>query len=238
MPSLPKSRGAFASRLRGGDVLGRFSGNKFGLILKNCTVDDTNIAAERFLAGIRDEVVPTKSGPVSITASIGAVSLPRYARNADEAINRAQETLDSAKRRRAGSFGLWRPNVERDAQRRVNIRVTDEIVTALNDRRIVAAFEPVVEARSRAACVLRMPGADGAGRRPGAAGARYRSGRRAARPDPHGRSPRARTRGGRTRCVARRAPLAQHLAGNHHGSGLVGLDRIADAHPSRRRPSG
>jgi diguanylate cyclase (GGDEF)-like protein len=153
------------TRLRGGDVLGRFSGNKFGLILKNCTVDDTNVAAERFLAGIRDEVVPTKSGPVSITASIGAVSLPRYARNADEAINRAQETLDSAKRRRAGSFALWRPNVERDAQRRVNIRVTDEIVTALNDRRIVAAFEPVVEARSRAPafyeCLVRMEQGDG-----------------------------------------------------------------------------
>ncbi|HKS17670.1 MAG TPA: bifunctional diguanylate cyclase/phosphodiesterase [Bradyrhizobium sp.] len=153
------------ARLRGGDVLGRFSGNKFGLILKNCTVDDTNIAAERFLAAIRDDVVPTKSGPVSVTASIGAVSVPRHARSADEAINRAQETLDSAKRRRAGSFSLWRPNVERDAQRRVNIRVTDEIVTALNDRRIVAAFEPVVEARSRQAafyeCLVRMEQGDG-----------------------------------------------------------------------------
>ena len=136
-------------RLRGGDVLGRFSGNKFGLILKNCTVDDINVAAERFLAGIRNEVVPTKSGPVSVTASIGAVSIPRYARSADEAINRAHETLDSAKRRRAGSFSLWRPNVERDAQRRVNIRVTDEIITALNERRIAMAFEPVVEASSR-----------------------------------------------------------------------------------------
>jgi diguanylate cyclase (GGDEF)-like protein len=137
------------ARLRGGDVLGRFSGNKFGLILKNCTVDDMNVAAERFLAGIRDDVVPTRSGPVSVTASIGAVSVPRHARSADEAINRAQETLDMAKRRRAGSFSLWRPNVERDAQRRVNIRVTDEIVTALNERRIVMAFEPVVEARSQ-----------------------------------------------------------------------------------------
>ena len=152
------------ARLRGGDVLGRFSGNKFGLILRNCTVDDTNVAAERFLAGIRDDVVPTVSGPVSVTASIGAISMPRYARNADEAVTRVQETLDAAKRRRAGSFSLWRPNIERDAQRRVNIRVTDEIVTALNERRIVTAFEPVVEARSRAAGVLRMPGADGAGR--------------------------------------------------------------------------
>jgi diguanylate cyclase (GGDEF)-like protein len=152
-------------RLRGGDVLGRFSGNKFGLILKNCTVDDMNVAAERFLAGIRGEVVPTQSGPVSVTASIGAVSVPRYARSADEAINRAHETLDMAKRRRAGSFSMWRPNVERDAQRRVNIRVTDEIVTALNDRRIVMAFEPVVEAGSRNAsfyeCLVRMEQNDG-----------------------------------------------------------------------------
>jgi diguanylate cyclase (GGDEF)-like protein len=153
------------ARLRNGDVLGRFSGNKFGLILKNCTVDDINIAAERFLAGIRDDVVPTRSGPVSVTASIGAVSVPRYARNADEAVNRAQETLDMAKRRRAGSFSLWRPNVERDAQRRVNIRVTDEIVTALNERRIAMAFEPVVEARSRDTafyeCLVRMQQDDG-----------------------------------------------------------------------------
>ena len=89
--------------------------------------------------------------------------MPRYARSADEAINRAHETLDSAKRRRAGSYLAWRPNVERDAQRRVNIRVTDEIVTALNERRIVMAYEPVVAAHVARECLLRMPGADGAG---------------------------------------------------------------------------
>jgi diguanylate cyclase (GGDEF)-like protein len=153
------------ARLRGGDVLGRFSGNKFGLILKNCTVDDMNVAAERFLAGIRDEVVPTKSGPVSVTASIGAVSLPRYARNTDEAVNRAHETLDAAKRRRVGSFAVWRPDATRDAQRRVNIRVTDEIVTALNERRIKLAYEPVVSAVSRERafheCLVRMDQGDG-----------------------------------------------------------------------------
>ncbi|MCA6118923.1 bifunctional diguanylate cyclase/phosphodiesterase [Bradyrhizobium sp. WSM 1738] len=153
------------AKLRGGDALGRFSGNKFGLILRNSTADDTNVAAERFLAGIRDEVIPTKSGPVAVTASIGAVSIPRHARSADEAVNRAQETLDATKRRRAGSFSLWKPNVERDAQRRVNIRVTDEIVTALNERRIVTAFEPVVEARSRQPafyeCLVRMEQEDG-----------------------------------------------------------------------------
>jgi len=157
--------GRIRTRLRSGDQLGRFSGNKFGLVLKNCTVDDAHIAAERFLAAVRDEIVPTKSGPVSITASIGAVSAPRHARTAEEAINRAQEALAAAKHRRSGTFAMWRPNVERDTQRRVNIRVTDEIVTALNERRIVLAYEPVVEAGSRAPafheCLVRMKQDDG-----------------------------------------------------------------------------
>jgi len=152
-------------RLRGGDVLGRFSGNKFGLILKNCTIEDARIAAERFLAAVRDEIVPTRLGPVSATISIGALHIPRYAHSSDEALNRVQEALDAAKRRRASSFLLWRPNAERDAQRRVNIRVTDEIVTALNEGRIVTAFEPVVDATSRKAvffeCLVRMEQDDG-----------------------------------------------------------------------------
>ncbi len=148
------------ARLRGSDVLGRFSGNKFGVILKNCGLDDLNVAAERLLAGIREEIVITKSGPVSVTASIGAVLAPRYARTADEAVNRAQEILEIAKSRRSGSLAVWRPDVERDAQRRINIRVTDEIVTALNERRILTAFERVVDARTREAafyeCLVRM----------------------------------------------------------------------------------
>ena len=102
---------------------------------------------------------------MSVTASIGAIAVPRYARTVDEAINRAQEALEMAKRRRNGSSAMWRPNVEREAQRRVNIRVTDEIVTALNERRIVVAFEPVVHAGSRRPafyeCLVRMRQEDG-----------------------------------------------------------------------------
>src|SRR5258707_12177927 len=101
------------------------------------------------MAGNRVEVVPPKPGPVSVTASIGGDSVPRYARSADEAINRAHETLDMAKRRRAGSFSLWRPNVERAAQRRVNIRATVETVTELNERRIVTAVVRGAKAQTR-----------------------------------------------------------------------------------------
>ena len=39
------------SRMRGKDTLGRFSGNKFGLVLRDCTPDDMAIAADRMLTG-------------------------------------------------------------------------------------------------------------------------------------------------------------------------------------------
>jgi len=137
------------AKMRGGDTVGRYSGNKFGVILKTCTPDDIATAAERLLAGVRDDVVQTQAGPVAVTITIGGVNAPRHARTLNEVLARAQEALDAAKAKRRGSFDAYRPNIERDAARRRNVRSSDEIVRALNEHRIVAAFEPVVATVSR-----------------------------------------------------------------------------------------
>src|SRR5262249_60200534 len=47
------------------------------------------------------------------------------------------------------SFHAYRPNIERDAARRKNVRSSDEIVRALNEHRIAVAFEPVVSTLTR-----------------------------------------------------------------------------------------
>ena len=83
-----------------------------------------------------------------------------------EILARAQETLDRAKAKRRGSFRSTGPNVEREALRQENVRATDEIITALNERRILLAFEPVVATRDarRLAfheCLMRIRRADG-----------------------------------------------------------------------------
>jgi diguanylate cyclase (GGDEF)-like protein len=137
------------SQMRGGDYLGVFSGNKFGLILKNCSPDDLTIAADRLLASVRNETVPTSAGPVSVTITIGGVTAPRNARNVEETLARAQDALDLARSRRHGSFMAYKPNVEREAMRADNLKATDEIIAALNERRVALAFEPVVDATTR-----------------------------------------------------------------------------------------
>jgi diguanylate cyclase (GGDEF)-like protein len=153
------------AKMRGGDSLGRFSGNKFGVVLKECTPEDLAAAADRFLAEVRDEVVQTSTAMVAVTASIGGIVAPRHAHTVAEVLARAQESLDATKAKRHGSFLAYRPSVEREAVRQDNVRATDEIVTALNERRILLAFEPVVEAVSRQThfheCLMRIRRADG-----------------------------------------------------------------------------
>jgi diguanylate cyclase (GGDEF)-like protein len=153
------------SQMRGKDHLGRFSGNKFGIILNNCTPDDMLIAADRLLVGARDHVVQTSVGPVAVTVTIGGVTAPRHARNVNEVLARAQDALDAAKVKRRGSFQAYRPNPERDAQRQENVRATDEIIKGLNDRRLFLVYEPIVAIGSRQPafyeCLMRVRRTDG-----------------------------------------------------------------------------
>jgi diguanylate cyclase (GGDEF)-like protein len=153
------------AKMRGVDVLGRFSGNKFGVVLHKCTLDDMRTAAERLLAGVRDDVVQTKVGPVAVTATIGGVVAPRHARTVEEILARSHEALNAAKAKRRGSFQPYRPNIEREEQRRQNQRASDEIISALNEKRVLLAFEPVVDTAQRTVafheCLMRIRRGDG-----------------------------------------------------------------------------
>jgi diguanylate cyclase (GGDEF)-like protein len=161
--------GAVAKRIRtlmrGKDSLGRYSGTKFGIVLTECTPDDMATAAERLLAGVRDEMVPTAAGPVAVTVTIGGVTAPRHARSVPEVLARAKEALDAAKSKRRGSFFAYQRNLEREALRRDNVRATDEIVAALNERRIFLAYETVVASITRMPafyeCLMRVRRTDG-----------------------------------------------------------------------------
>ena len=153
-------------RLRGGDVIGRLSGNKFGILMRNCSSNDLSVAAERLVAAVNDDVFQTKAGPIVASVTVGAVLAPRHASTMPEALARAHEALDSIRTRRRGTFAVHVPNAARDMARQENIRVTDEIVSALNERRIGLAFQPIVSAQGERGatsyeCLLRLRRLDG-----------------------------------------------------------------------------
>src|SRR6185437_15067054 len=220
-------------KLRGEDRLGRFSGNKFGVVLKTCTPEELSVAAERLLAAVRDEPMETNAGPVAITVTIGGVTAPRHARTVQEIFSRAQDALNAARAKRHGSFAAYRPNVERAAQGK---RARDR-----RDRR--RAQRPPHRARLRAGgCgagardrLLRMPDARQSPRRHDCPCQRNHPGGRAGRAGAHARPPHARAGGAGARRNAVVAGERERLTGLHHRSRLVGGAWRAAARARERR---
>jgi diguanylate cyclase (GGDEF)-like protein len=154
-----------ARTLRHSDVIGRTAGNKFGVILKNCTEPDIAIVAERLRANVRSEVVDTRAGRVSVTSSVGGVWLPSEAASSQEAMLRAEEALDEARSTGRDGFIMYRRSEQREGARLRLMNVADEVVEALKDNRLVFAYQPIVDAASRKPieyeCLLRMIRPDG-----------------------------------------------------------------------------
>jgi diguanylate cyclase (GGDEF)-like protein len=137
------------SSLREGDAIGRFSGNKLGVIVQNCGERDMHVAAERFHAAVRNEVIAAEAGSVAVTVSIGGVGLPRHGRSVAEALARAEEALSYARRRGHGHFVAYAHSRERAEQRRANAELSGDLVAAFNQHQFVLGFQPIVEAATR-----------------------------------------------------------------------------------------
>ena len=151
--------------LRSTDVIGRTAGNKFGVILKNCTETDITTVADRLRAVVRDEVVETRSGRVAVTSSVGAVWLPGSASSSQEAMLRAEEALERARSQGRDGFSIYHHSELREGARLRLMSVADEVVAALKDDRLVFAYQPIIDAKTREVaeyeCLIRMVQLDG-----------------------------------------------------------------------------
>ncbi len=135
--------------MRGGDALGRFSTSSFGLVLRACDAPDFAVAAQRFVEAIGSAPITTSAGPVAAHIAVGGVIAPRSARSVEEMVLRARDVLAEARHAPEKPFHLYRPDSAREKRRRKNLELTDDLLTALNDRRLHLALQPVVHAGSR-----------------------------------------------------------------------------------------
>lgn len=138
-----------AKALRKHDVIGHYSTNKFGLILPCCGPDALHLTMKRLIAHIGNTPVMTSKGLIPLTISIGGVVMPQFASNAQEAVSRSLEALDQAKRHSANSYRIYEYSSERDAHRQRNLQLSREIISALNEKRMRVALQPIVCAKSR-----------------------------------------------------------------------------------------
>lgn len=147
------------------DHVGRVAGTKFGILIAAAgpeTMRDTSI---KLMNVVRESVVESRKGAVAASISIGAVNLPADARNSQEAMAKAEAALDQAKRLGRSSWSAFTEKTDVVSTRRRNSHMSDVILTALNERRVRLAFQPIVsdlgESPLKFECLIRMRAEDG-----------------------------------------------------------------------------
>ena len=143
---------AIVRRLRGlvrrRDILGRYATNKIGIVLAPSLADHMEFVANRLASAIRGVPIDTSAGPIPASVHIGGVAVPRDARTAIEALHACEEALTDAQDRTDQAFLAFSGDPETRAKRSSNRASTDTVLTALNDRRIELAFQPIVRSGS------------------------------------------------------------------------------------------
>lgn len=154
-----------ARTLAGEDLLGRVAGTKFAVFVHNADNEKVREICVRIMNVIREGVIETKKGSVAASVSIGAVSAPADAENAHRAMACAEAALDQAKRLGRSSWARFNEKTDVVSMRRRNTHMSDVILTALNERRVRLAFQPIVsdigETPQKFECLIRMRATDG-----------------------------------------------------------------------------
>jgi diguanylate cyclase (GGDEF)-like protein len=153
------------SVVRARDRLVRYSGNRVGVLLSPFDLQDADAAAARILSILHAQPIETEAGPITVAVSIGAVIVPRDARTQQEVLHRAEEALQEARDLKSASCVFYAADAAREEERRRNRMATEDVISAINQRRLAIALEPVLDARTRrrafSECLVRVRNAAG-----------------------------------------------------------------------------
>jgi diguanylate cyclase (GGDEF)-like protein len=137
------------SAIRGKDRLVRYSGTKLGIWLNPFDGDEMKETIERLSASVTSDPVQTSAGNVAVGLHIGSACAPRDSTDPIRLIRFAEEALTQARLETSPDYVAYQPDVTKAEGRRRNLSASDDVVRALNERRILIALEPVLSAQTR-----------------------------------------------------------------------------------------
>ncbi|MGO9133518.1 MAG: putative bifunctional diguanylate cyclase/phosphodiesterase [Methylovirgula sp.] len=136
--------GRLKAHIRATDVVARYAGNKFALLLEECTAEQMEIAAQRFLEAILNEPLQTAAGRIAASVRIGGVVAPQHGRTVQALFYHAEEALEAARRFSHDRFVAYTESLVRHDARLQIQNVSDSILAALNQSRIVLVLQPII----------------------------------------------------------------------------------------------
>jgi diguanylate cyclase (GGDEF)-like protein len=146
---LAAARNTLIDVVRGTDSVWRFSGSKFAVVMRDCSEADIRVACRRFRETLTNKIFDTCAGPVSITASVGAVMIPKHAATLEDASMNALIAVEEARKDRWRAVSIYQPDLQRDKQRTNEALAGQSVIAAIAENRLKLVFQPIVGAKTR-----------------------------------------------------------------------------------------
>ncbi len=141
-------------------TFGRVAGTKFGVLINENDSDTVLSVARRIMNAMRERVVLTRAGGIGVSVCIGAAPLNDQTPSSAAAMAQAEAAFDHARRKGKSSFESFSESTETISRRRKNTEISDIVLTALNDRRVYLAYQPIVPdvgtEPTKFECLIRM----------------------------------------------------------------------------------
>ena len=146
--------------VRSSDVVGRLSGDRFGIVLTQCPEDAIAAAMDRIIEVMRDKPIDIDGQSVPVTVSVGCVMYPNFTSTAYDVIARAETALNAAKLAGRSCWQVHRPSEQQSLQHRRHMVVAAEVQRAVREDRLIFVYQPIVKADSfevvKYECLLRL----------------------------------------------------------------------------------
>ncbi|PHR92545.1 MAG: hypothetical protein COA69_06830 [Robiginitomaculum sp.] len=151
--------------VRAPDICARISGVSFGVGLSDCEPEQMQNVANRILKTLSETPYGSPYGDLYAEFAVGGCVCPQKPVSATDVMEQANTAVAHSVLRH-GKFVAYAPDLpDLKPRQRMSELTRDDIISALNDRRITLAYQPLVHAKSREVhhyeCLLRLQRDDG-----------------------------------------------------------------------------
>ena len=125
------------------DKIGRFGGNKFGIILNQANADHTEIISNRLLENFEPNF-EINGHNLYVRATLGMAIFPDHATGSQELIQKAETALHKA-RKLAVDFALYDLSLDNNSADR--LRLTHDLRNAIHNEELQLYYQPQLDVR-------------------------------------------------------------------------------------------
>lgn len=130
--------------IRPTDIVGRISGNVYGIIVEHCDEEEILGFAHNLNLFIQQKGFQTSSGALYTTISIGTVTFPQQGSQVADILARADTALTQAKRQGVGRIVAYNPYSSEEISQKHDMKLRGNVHQALVTDQILVYYQPVV----------------------------------------------------------------------------------------------